>query len=143
MLSWVGILVRHLGLAVDDGLPVGGSTNAHSICECPARYRRQMIRVAAVAVAAIESFDRKVESYQEIPEHPIDTPIPNSVPAETIKWWQEQADRSQKVLLLVSKRPVGSNAEGPCGSYVVQEQHASPWELANYEHRLIPGPEDA
>lgn len=46
--DWCAILVRHLGLACND----------EGIHEAE-RYRRQMIRVAAVAVAAIESFDRK------------------------------------------------------------------------------------
>lgn len=46
--EWVALLARHLGLAVDDG---GETTD-------PERFRRQMIRLAALAVAAAESFDR-------------------------------------------------------------------------------------
>lgn len=46
--DWIAILVRHLGLAAND-----------EGAECVQRFRRQMIRVAAVAVAVVESFDRK------------------------------------------------------------------------------------
>ncbi len=47
--EWVAILTRHLGLAVDDG--TGAAHNG--------RWRKQLVRVAALAVAAIESHDRK------------------------------------------------------------------------------------
>ena len=46
--AWVALLARHLGLAVNDG---GAGYD-------PARYRRQLVRVAATAVAALEAFDR-------------------------------------------------------------------------------------
>ncbi|MCC6419517.1 MAG: hypothetical protein IT429_14890 [Gemmataceae bacterium] len=46
--DWVAITVRHLGLAAEDG---GQGVD-------PVRYRRQMIRVAALAVAAVEALDR-------------------------------------------------------------------------------------
>jgi hypothetical protein len=45
---WLALLCRHLGLAA----PVG---DGHE----PARYRRQLVRVAALAVAALEAHDRK------------------------------------------------------------------------------------
>jgi hypothetical protein len=45
--DWVAIIVRHLGLAADDAAATD-----------PERFRRQLVRVAAVAVAALESFDR-------------------------------------------------------------------------------------
>jgi hypothetical protein len=50
--DWLAIMVRHLGLAGNDGdtmIPSGADM---------VRYRRQMIRVAALAVAAVESIDR-------------------------------------------------------------------------------------
>jgi hypothetical protein len=47
--KWVALLVRHLGLAVNDG---GEAADL-------ARYRRQMVRVAALAVAAVEALDRR------------------------------------------------------------------------------------
>src|SRR5690349_17719884 len=46
--DWAGILVRHLGLAMGDGASVD-----------PERFRKQLVRVAAVAVAAVEAIDRK------------------------------------------------------------------------------------
>jgi hypothetical protein len=45
---WIAILARHVGLAANDE----AATDL-------ARFRRQMVRVAAVAVAAVESLDRK------------------------------------------------------------------------------------
>jgi hypothetical protein len=45
---WLCLLLRHAGLGVDDG-------DGHD----PARYRRQLVRVAALAVAALEAHDRK------------------------------------------------------------------------------------
>ena len=46
--TWVALLARHAGLAMDDGG-----------CVSVERFRRQMIRVAAVAVAAAEALDRQ------------------------------------------------------------------------------------
>lgn len=46
--EWIAILARHVGLAAGDKAEVNA-----------ARFRRQMIRVAACAVAAVESFDRR------------------------------------------------------------------------------------
>ena len=45
--EWIAILARHLGLAANDEAE-----------EEPTRFRRQMVRLAAVAVAAVEAFDR-------------------------------------------------------------------------------------
>jgi hypothetical protein len=47
--DWVALLTRHAGLAVTDG---GGEADQ-------VRFRRQMVRVAALAVAAVESIDRR------------------------------------------------------------------------------------
>lgn len=46
--DWINFIIRHLGLAVDDGT-----------ADVSQRFRKQMIRVAALAIAAIESSDRK------------------------------------------------------------------------------------
>lgn len=46
--EWIALMTRHLGLAVNDG----GQTSC-------SRYRKQLIRVAALAIAAIESLDRR------------------------------------------------------------------------------------
>ena len=48
--DWVALITRHAGLAVEDG---GDDDRS--------RFRRQMIRVAALAVAAIEAHDRTSE----------------------------------------------------------------------------------
>ncbi len=45
--DWVAILVRQLGLAASDQAAID-----------PVRWRRQMVRLAAAAVAALESHDR-------------------------------------------------------------------------------------
>lgn len=45
--EWVALATRQLGLAVDDGTGQGQE-----------RFRRQMLRVAALCMAAIESYDR-------------------------------------------------------------------------------------
>lgn len=47
--DWVAILCKHVGLAGNDG---------HQPFDA-VRFRRQMVRVAAVAMAALESFDRQ------------------------------------------------------------------------------------
>lgn len=49
--DWIAIMVRHLGLAASD-----------EGAECGERFRRQLIRMAALAIAATESFDRKVSA---------------------------------------------------------------------------------
>ena len=46
--EWIALLTRHNGLAVNDGLEKNVG-----------RFRKQMIRVAALSIAAVESFDRK------------------------------------------------------------------------------------
>lgn len=46
--DWIAIMARHVGLAANDG---GADDHV--------RFRRQMVRVAALAVAAIEAVDRR------------------------------------------------------------------------------------
>ena len=55
--DWIAIAARHLGLATND-----------KAVETPSRFRRQMIRLAALAVAAVESFDRKRTAGPRTPE---------------------------------------------------------------------------
>lgn len=142
MMDWIGILVRHLGLAVDDGKPGGGlgyASNNYSACANPARYRRQLVRTAAVAMAAIESFDRKVADYQPgEPSTLADASGNEASPLADLAWWQGRANATGEVLLLVSRRNPKSNAEGPQGRYTIPESMASDWEKANYDARLIP-----
>ncbi len=56
--TWIALLTRHLGLAVDDG----GNDSQE-------RFRRQMLRVAALAVAALESHDRLTGCEQVAGDH--------------------------------------------------------------------------
>lgn len=46
--EWIAILTRHLGLAAGDAADID-----------PARFRRQMVRIAALGVAAVEAMDRR------------------------------------------------------------------------------------
>jgi hypothetical protein len=47
--QWVALLTRHVGLAVCDGAPLANS----------GRCKRQMVCVAALAIAAIQSMERQ------------------------------------------------------------------------------------
>lgn len=47
--KWVALICRHAGLAINDGAEEVDLV----------RYRRQLVRVAALAVAALESLDRR------------------------------------------------------------------------------------
>jgi hypothetical protein len=49
--EWVAILCRQAGLALDDGGTINGDDGQR-------RYRRQLVRTAAVALAALESYER-------------------------------------------------------------------------------------
>ena len=140
MMDWVGLIVRHLGLAVDDGKPAGGAANSHSLCDNPARWRLQMVRVAAVAVAAMEAFDRKVHD-QSTRTLLVDKPVVVESPVispEVLAWWQAQADARREVLLLLSRRNPAGQAEGGNCLYAVSEGMATTWEKANCETRLEP-----
>jgi hypothetical protein len=66
---WIAILVRHLGLATDDGSPDGICLLNHQLAGYdPARYRRQLVRVAAVAIAALESYERRLAQITTPPD---------------------------------------------------------------------------
>ena len=56
--DWTAILVRHLGLAAGDEAEVD-----------EARWRKQMIRIAALACAAVESHDRREERKRTAGHH--------------------------------------------------------------------------
>lgn len=49
--DWVALLTRHAGLATNDGISPADEV----------RFRRQRIRCAAVAVAALEAMERKAD----------------------------------------------------------------------------------
>ncbi len=49
--DWIALLTRHAGLAASDGIQAPDLE----------RYRRQLVRVAAWAVAAMEALDRQAQ----------------------------------------------------------------------------------
>ncbi len=57
---WAQILMRHLGLAFSDAAEID-----------PVRYRKQLIRVAATCVAAVESLDRLTKRELVAGEHQV------------------------------------------------------------------------
>ena len=61
--DWVAILTRHIGMAAGDGSPQGVCrTDGRPVAgHDPERFRRQMVRVAAIALAALEAEHRKAE----------------------------------------------------------------------------------
>jgi hypothetical protein len=46
--AWVALIARHLGLTVEESAGID-----------PIKFRTQLIKVAALAVAAVEAFDRE------------------------------------------------------------------------------------
>lgn len=131
--DWVSIIVRHLGLAVDDGSPAGVCMmNDHCAGADPVRYRRQLVRVAAVAVAALEVFDRKMAQSEQAPAL-----LPQGRPPD---WWQGVADDfGEAILVLEHKEPLQLTDRRlyPCIPYAVLKSRASQWEwdhkAAEYE----------
>ena len=72
--DWIVILVRHLGMGCFDGSPDGScslSSDEPLASHDQERWRRQLVRVAAIAVAAVESQDRK---HQQVPAE-VDDPL--------------------------------------------------------------------
>lgn len=140
--DWVSILVRHLGLAVDDGSPAGVCLmNDHVAGADPKRYRRQMVRVAAIAVAAVEVWDRKsaevafspagAQSRQDAPEaaaEVVGQPQGQPTPTHYERMAQGVADQyGETALLLLNAR---SELEGhERGIEVVLASQASSAEL--------------
>lgn len=64
--QWIVNLACHLGMASWDGTPedVCFMTQATRKYD-PVRYRRELVRVAAVAVAALEAFDRRAAALEK------------------------------------------------------------------------------
>jgi hypothetical protein len=109
--DWGAILIRHLGLAFDDGKPADVCLmNDHCAGYDSARYRRQMVRVAAIAVAALEVFHRKVAVVRKP------------------SWWQRVADQLGETVLVLAQRDPALYSEGLSLPYAVTERQASAWE---------------
>lgn len=66
--AWLVILARHVGLAAWDGSPDDACHKTEATGRYdPVRYRKELVRVAAVAVAALEAFDRRQEREEAAP----------------------------------------------------------------------------
>lgn len=117
--DWVAILVRHVGLAVDDGSPAGICLLDNPVAgHDPARYRRQMVRVAAVAIAALETFDRKAAAAELQP---------------LAEMAQAMADRHHETAIVVpAGHPKSDYVERQ--PYVTLASHADAWER---QHALL------
>lgn len=111
--EWVSLITRHLGLSVDDGTISGD----------PERYRRQMIRVAALAVAALEALERKTEL---------------AAAGKPPSWWRKIADGLHEPILVVTRENPARFGEGPQQPYAVAESRANAWERGNHLLRLEP-----
>jgi hypothetical protein len=103
--DWIALLARHLGLAVDDGTPNRSD---------PERRRKQLVRLAALAVAAIEAHDRR-----------------------SLAVWQAEADRLGEALLLLDRQERIDGVR-PCTRYGVAEGAATPFERQSASERLAP-----
>lgn len=103
--DWVAIIARHLGLMVDDGKQ-GGSNE---------RYHRQLVRVAAVAVAALEAHGRK------------------TAPPDPLEWAARVATEiGEAVYYLSSKQDdPRRNGEGPPVNRCVPASMATVYEASN------------
>jgi hypothetical protein len=102
--QWVALLTRHIGLAVCDGAPLANS----------GRFKRQMVCVAALAIAAIQSMER-----QEAQRDPLE---------DLRRLGQEYADRDGCVYYLC--QPLPKPVSGFTGGipYLLREPFASPEE---------------
>lgn len=118
--EWVAIACRHLGLAVDDGQPSSAATDTHGLGS--SRFRRQMLRVAAVAIAALEALERR----PALPRLP-DTDI-----------WQQIATRAGETVIVVTEPSPTRIGEGPMQPYAVPASQADAWERNSKFRRVEP-----
>jgi hypothetical protein len=58
--AWIALISRHAGLAIGDG----------AVMDDPVRFRRQMVRVASLALAAIELHDAKYPPSRAVGQPP-------------------------------------------------------------------------
>lgn len=158
---WLVILMRHVGLCAWDGSPDDVCHRTEKTAKYdPKRYRRELVEVAAVAVAALEAFDRKAaQSNGHAPTLPApgadgdprldagpgelwaQTPATPGARMTPEEWAQATADRLQAPVLLFDRRPHVGNVVEACTHYLVVEAQADKWEsqesnrVARYEPR--------
>ena len=112
---WLALLMRHAGLAILDG----GVSEAD-------RFERQMVRVAAVAVAALSSAARRREAGEILARD-----------AER-KRWQLTADSLGGPILILNRRQSHVYGTEDCITHAVLEAEADSWQRANYVMRVEP-----
>jgi hypothetical protein len=113
--QWVALLTRHIGLAVCDGAPLANS----------GRFKRQMVCVAALATAAIESLDR-----QEAQRDPFE---------DLYRLGQECADRDGCAYYLCPPLPKSISGFTGAIPYFVSEHFATAEERGKAIATLTPG----
>lgn len=155
--DWLVILVRHVGLAAYDGSPsdVCHKTEATGGYDV-GRYRKQLVRVAAVAVAALEAFDRRA-GVAPVPDGPApggegdargaagpgepwaDASARMEPDLDGDLFWQRIADREgEPILVLDHKWSDVDRMASPCVSYAVLADGATEWERENQIARVEP-----
>ncbi len=100
----------------------------------PARYRRQMVRVAAIAVAALEALDRKC------PHLAPGTAEQSLAPGQPIglAWWQQLADSMGEALLLLDRKQDVTGHVDDTSTYAICASQADTWERENALAQLKP-----
>ena len=127
--DWVTIVVHHLGLASFDGTPAAICVNGTRLAPAdPERFRREMVRAAAVCVASIESLDRRLP------------PAPDALESLRRDARQLASDNREPVLLVTSHNPGIHREMSPWGpmAYAVMESLADAWERKNFAERIEP-----
>lgn len=127
--DWVALLARTIGLAVDDGDP-----------NATGRFRRQMVRAAALALAALEAWDRryapeaprlggeKVHSIMNA--RPVRGPVPESPEGRVLQLALDLARSHGRPFLVV--RPYKTpQADTACSWHACRQDQADPYEKAN------------
>ena len=123
--DWVALRAKHHGQAVSDGQPDHAAQDLDALGQ--SRYRRQLIRLMAVACAAIEAFDRKQA-------------LANADPLARVRAiCQAYADEAKETVLFItepSPSPIErATSQGPYGVLISQ---AEAWELKGAYERLEP-----
>ncbi len=153
--DWGAIIMRHLGLCFDDGKPADVCLMSdHCAGYDPVRYRRQLVRVAAVAVAALETFDRKVAQDAPLPAPGTDgdprgtagqgqlwaaTPATPGTRMGPEEWAQRMADDLGVPVLLLDRRQRIDRSIESCTPYVIVADQADEWESQTSNHtRYLP-----
>jgi hypothetical protein len=157
---WIVIMTRQLGLACWDGSPDDVCHKSEKTAKYdPARYRKQVLILIAVGVAALEAFDRRHtpaplrNGYAQPMPAPFDPDarataaagelwdagsgaLPATPPEE---FWRQVAARAGGPILLLDKQHSAVwQSVTNCKTYAVAEEGANAWEAENYFARVTP-----